>query len=385
MKIVIAPDSYKESLTALEVATEIEAGFREVFPDAEYVKLPMADGGEGTVAAMVDATGGRLVEVEVTGPLGEQVKACYGLTGDGKTAIIEMAAASGLALVAPNFRNPLKTTTYGTGEMIKAALDAGISHLIIGIGGSATNDGGAGMLQALGVRLQNNEGREIGFGGGELANLDRIDISGIDPRLALCRIEAACDVNNPLTGSKGASAVFGPQKGATPEMVAHLDANLSHYAGLISRDLNVHVVSVPGAGAAGGMGAALLAFFGAELRPGIEIVMEAVGLEDTVKDADLVITGEGRIDSQTIHGKTPIGVARMAKRYGKPVIGIAGCLASDASVVHGHGIDAVFSVLSKASTLDEALASAAVNVRTASRNIAAILKLAQALPNQNPD
>jgi glycerate kinase len=385
MKIVIAPDSYKESLTALEVATEIEAGFSEVFPDADYLKLPMADGGEGTVSAMVDATGGRLVEVKVTGPLGEQVKACYGLTGDGTTAIIEMAAASGLALVSPKLRNPLKTTTYGTGELIKAALDAGISHLIIGIGGSATNDGGAGMLQALGVRLPNNEGSEIGFGGGELANLDRIDISGIDTRLALCRIEAACDVNNPLTGSKGASAVFGPQKGATPEMVAQLDANLSHYAGLISRDLNVHVVSVPGAGAAGGMGAALLAFFGAELRPGIEIVMEAVGLEDAVKDADLVITGEGRIDSQTIHGKTPIGVARMAKRYGKPVIGIAGCLASDASVVHGHGIDAVFSVLSKACTLDEALASAAVNVRTASRNIAAILKLAQALPNQYPD
>lgn len=376
MKIVIAPDSYKESLTALEVATEIEAGFREIFPDAEYLKLPMADGGEGTVAAMVAATGGTLVEVDVTGPLGEKVTACYGLTGDGKTAIIEMAAASGLALVAPNLRNPLKTTTYGTGELIKAALNTEINHLIIGIGGSATNDGGTGMLQALGVALLDHTGLEIGFGGGQLANIARIDICDMDPRLKRCRIEAACDVNNPLTGSKGASAVFGPQKGATPEMVEQLDANLCRYAGLISRDLGIQVELVPGAGSAGGMGAALLAFLGAQLRPGIEIVMEAVGLEAFVKDADLVITGEGRIDSQTINGKTPIGVARMAKRYGKPVIGIAGCLASDASVVHEQGIDAVFSVLNQASTIDEALRCAAVNVRRASRNIAATLKLA---------
>ena len=379
MKIVIAPDSYKESLTALEVATEIEAGFREVFPDAKYVKLPMADGGEGTVAAMVDATGGTRVEVVVTGPLGEPVVACYGLTGDGNTAIIEMAAASGLALVPPALRNPWKTTSFGTGELVKAALDAGVNHLIIGIGGSATNDGGAGMLQALGVKLQDLSGREIGFGGGKLANLDHIDISGIDPRLKSCRIEAACDVNNPLTGPKGASAVFGPQKGATPEMVAGLDTNLIRYASVINRDLGVRVESVPGAGAAGGMGAALLVFFGAQLRPGIEIVMETVGLEAYVKDADLVITGEGRIDSQTIHGKTPIGVARIAKQYGKPVIGIAGCLSTDAGVVHVHGIDAVISILSQTGTIEEALTNAAVNVRTASRNIAAILKLGNAI------
>ncbi len=379
MKIVIAPDSYKESLTSLEVATEIEAGFREIFPDADYLKLPMADGGEGTVAAMVAATGGTLVSANVTGPLGEPVIARYGLTGDGKTAIIEMAAASGLALVAPVLRNPLKTTTYGTGELIKAALDAGACHMIIGIGGSATNDGGAGMLQALGVKLLDSGDREIGFGGGELANLERIDIGSIDPRLTACRIEAACDVTNPLNGPKGASAVFGPQKGGTPEMVAQLEANLTRYADLISRDLGVQVASVPGAGAAGGMGAALLAFCGAELRPGIEIVMEAVGLETAVQDADLVITGEGRIDSQTIHGKTPIGVARMAKRYGKPVIGIAGCLAPDAGVVHEYGIDAAFSVLSQISTIEEALSHAAVNVRTASRNIAATLKLAASI------
>ncbi|MFZ4855957.1 MAG: glycerate kinase [Desulfuromonadaceae bacterium] len=379
MKIVIAPDSYKESLTALEVATEIEAGFREIFPDAEYLKLPMADGGEGTVAAMVDATGGTRVQVVVTGPLGEPVVACYGLTGDGNTAIIEMSAASGLALVPPHLRNPWKTTSYGTGELVTAALDAGVNHLIIGIGGSATNDGGAGMLQALGVKLLDLSGREIGFGGGKLANLDHIDISGMDPRLKSCRIEAACDVNNPLTGPKGASSVFGPQKGATPEMVAGLDTNLIRYASVINRDMGVQVESVPGAGAAGGMGAALLAFLGAQLRPGIEIVMEAVGLEAAVLDADLVITGEGRIDSQTIHGKTPIGVARMAKRFGKPVIGIAGCLSTDAGVVHVHGIDAIISILSQVCTVEEALTNAAVNVRTASRNIAATLKLGKAI------
>jgi len=377
MRIVIAPDSYKESLSALEVATAIEAGFREVFPDADYLKLPLADGGEGTVAALVAATGGRLVEVAVTGPLGEAVRAFYGLTGDGQTAVIEMAAACGLALVAPERRNPLLTTTRGTGELIRAALDTGARHLIIGIGGSATNDGGAGMLQALGVKLQDHDGREIGFGGGRLADLERIDTSGMDPRLQACRIEAACDVDNPLTGPKGASAVFGPQKGATPEMVAQLEANLAHYAGLISRDLGLRVDQVPGAGAAGGIGAALLAFCGAQLRPGIEIVMEASGLEACVQDADLVITGEGRIDSQTIHGKTPIGVARMAKRHGKPVIGIAGCLSVDAGVVHGHGIDAVFSVLSRVGTLEDALTQAAANVHAAARNVAATLKLAR--------
>lgn len=376
MKIVIAPDSYKESLTALEVATEIEAGFREIFPHAEYLKIPMADGGEGTVAAMVAATGGSLIVADVTGPLGEPVPACYGVTGDGKTAIIEMAAAGGLVLVPPHLRDPLKTTSYGAGELIKAALDAGISHLIIGIGGSATNDGGSGMLQALGVKLPDHEGREIGFGGGELAKLDRIDIGNMDKRLQSCRIEAACDVDNPLTGEQGASAVFGPQKGATPEMVAQLDANLVRYAAIIRRDLGIEVDKIAGGGAAGGMGAALLAFCGATLRPGVEIVMEAVGLEAAVQDADLVITGEGRIDSQSIHGKTPVGVARMAKRHAKPVIAIAGSLATDAGVVHEHGIDAVFSVLSRVGSREEALAHAAANLRAASRNIAATLNVA---------
>ncbi len=375
MKIVIAPDSYKESLSAADVAMQIETGFREIFPFAEYVRLPMADGGEGTVNAIVDATCGKLINIDVTGPLGEKVDAFYGLTGDGQCAVIEMAAASGLVLVAPHLRNPLLTTSYGTGELILSALDSGVNHIIIGIGGSATNDGGAGMLQALGAHLLDEYGKEIGFGGGSLAQLHYIDVAGLDPRLKKCRIEIACDVDNPLTGPKGASAVFGPQKGATADMVRQLDANLIYYANLISRDLGVDVANIPGSGAAGGMGAAMLAFLNSELRPGIEIVTEVIGLEAVLKDSDLVITGEGRIDSQTIRGKAPIGVARMAKRYGKPVIGVAGSLALDAATVHEHGIDAVFSVLSHICSTDEALSDAAENVRVASRNIAATLKL----------
>ena len=345
MKIVIAPDSYKESLSALEVAQAVEAGFRQVFPDADYVLVPVADGGEGTVDAMVAATGGRKETVTVSGPLGEPVEAFYGLTGDGDTAVIEMAAASGLALVPPDRRNPLLTNSRGTGELIRAALDAGARGFILGIGGSATNDGGAGMVQALGARLLDLEGRELDGSGGDLARLERIDVSALDPRLAECRIEVACDVDNPLTGARGASAVFGPQKGATPEMVQALDANLARLARIVGRDLGVAVDTVPGAGAAGGMGAAMLAFFGATLKPGIEIVTAAVDLDTHVRDADLVITGEGRIDFQTVHGKTPIGVARVAKRHGKPVIGIAGSLGAEVGVVHAHGIDAVFSVL----------------------------------------
>ncbi len=385
MKIVIAPDSFKESLSALEAAKAIETGFREVLPDAEYCVLPMADGGEGTVAAMVAATGGSLVEVDVSDPLGETVKALYGLTRDRKTAFIEMAAASGLCLVAPSRRDPMKTTSYGTGELIAAALDAGARHLIIGIGGSATNDGGAGMLQALGVKLLDRDGLEIDAGGGNLAHLDRIDVSGMNPRLKASRIEAACDVNNPLTGPKGASYIFGPQKGASAAVAARLDNNLAHFAELISRDVGLRVDAKPGAGAAGGMGAALLAFLGATLRPGIEIVMEAVGLEPAVMGADLVITGEGRIDSQSIHGKTPIGVASVARRYGIPVIGIAGSLSSDVGVVHNYGLDAVFSILNQICTMEEALTNAAANLRALSRNIAATLKLAGELAaNSNP-
>lgn len=379
MKIVIAPDSYKESLSALEVASAIEAGFREIYPDAEYIKLPVADGGEGTVEAMVAATQGRVVEVAVTGPLGEPVQGFYGISGDESCAFIEMAAASGLELLPPAARNPLKTTSWGTGELIRHALDLGVTRMIIGIGGSATNDGGAGMAQALGAQLLTADGQPIAPGGAGLSTLATIDISGLDPRLAQCRIDVACDVTNPLVGDEGASAVFGPQKGATPEMVAQLDRALAHYAGQIAQDLDLDVLTLEGGGAAGGMGAALYAFCGAHLRPGIDIVTDALHLDALVADADLVITGEGRIDSQTIHGKVPVGVARVAKRYQIPVIGIAGSLTADVGVVHQHGLDAVFSVLHRICSLDEALAEAGANVRMAARNIAATIKVGQSL------
>jgi len=380
MKIVIAPDSFKESLSALEVAKAIESGFREIFPDAHYVKLPVADGGEGTVEAMVAATHGKVVKVKVTGPLGEPIEAFFGLSGDSNVAFIEMAAASGLESVPQAKRNPLKTTSFGTGELIRHALDHGVKHCIIGIGGSATNDGGAGMVQALGAKLLDTQGQQIGQGGGALEQLSSIDISELDPRIKDCRFEVACDVTNPLTGKNGASAIFGPQKGATPEMVKQLDGYLAHFAKLIKGSLNIDVDSLPGAGAAGGMGAGLHAFCGAQLRQGIEIVTEALGLEALVKDATLVITGEGRIDSQSINGKVPIGVARVAKRYNKPVIGIGGSLTKDVDVVFDHGLDAVFSVLSSICTLEDALTNAAENLHNTARNIAATIKLAQTLP-----
>ncbi|HBV38135.1 MAG TPA: glycerate kinase [Erwinia sp.] len=379
MKIVIAPDSYKESLSAQQVATQIELGFREIFPEARYVKLPVADGGEGTVEAMVAATGGKIIRLRVTGPLGEEVDAFYGLSGDDSCAYIEMAAASGLELVPAARRDPLITTSFGTGELIRSALDKGVQHIIIGIGGSATNDGGAGMVQALGARLLDSQGQQIGSGGGRLNDLATIDISEFDTRIKSCRFEVACDVTNPLLGEEGASAVFGPQKGATPALVRELDNALAHYAQIIRRDLDIDVLTIPGGGAAGGMGVALHAFCGAELRRGIEIVTEALGLDELVQDATLVITGEGRIDSQTIHGKVPIGVAKIAKRYNKPVIGIAGSLTKDVAVVHQHGLDAVFSVIYSICTLDEALENAADNVRMTARNIAASLAIGQKL------
>ncbi len=380
MKIVIAPDSWKESLSALEVATAIEDGFRQIFPDAEVVKIPMADGGEGTVEAMVAATQGRIVTLSVTGPLGEPVEAFYGLSGDEKQAFIEMAAASGLESVPTARRDPRITTSWGTGELIRHALDAGVRHIIIGLGGSATNDGGAGMVQALGAGLLDAQGEQIAGGGEALSQLERIDTRRLDPRLAECRIEVACDVTNPLTGEEGATAVFGPQKGATPEMVRQLDEALTHYGKIIERDLDKSVLTLKGGGAAGGMGVALYAFCGAELRQGVEIVTEALSLDAAVRHADLVITGEGRIDSQTIHGKVPIGVARVAKRYDIPVIGIAGSLTKDVGVVYDHGLDAIFSVIPRICTLDEALENAADNLRMNARNIAAVMKLARAKP-----
>ncbi|MBW2957799.1 glycerate kinase [Hafnia paralvei] len=375
MKIVIAPDSFKESLSAMQVAEAIEQGFSEIFPQAEYIKLPMADGGEGTVESMVAATGGERVHVNVTGPLGQPVNGFFGWMGDGETAVIEMAAASGLHLVAPEQRNPLVTTSFGTGELILAALNHGARKIILGIGGSATNDGGAGMMQALGAHFHDIDGKELHVGGAALAQLASVDLSQLDARLAQTDILVACDVDNPLCGAKGASAVFGPQKGATPERVKLLDAALQHYGEKIELATGKSVLNVAGAGAAGGMGAALFGLLNARLQPGIEIVTEALKLADAVQGADLVITGEGRIDSQTIHGKTPVGVARVAKRYDIPVIAIAGGMTPDYSVVHQHGLDAVFSVLNRIQTLPEALEGARENVRVTARNVAAVWKM----------
>ena len=375
MKIVIAPDSFKESLTALEVAEAIEAGLKKVLPDAEYVKVPMADGGEGTVQSLVDATEGRLISAEVCAPLGNKVKAEFGLSGDGRTAIIEMAAASGMHLVPPEARNPLRTTSYGTGELICAALDEGVEKIIVGIGGSATNDGGAGMLQALGALLLDAHHQPIGAGGGCLQDLAAIDLSGLDKRLAGVEIVVACDVDNPLCGEKGASAVFGPQKGATPEMVQALDSGLLHFAAIAARDLGLDIQSPAGAGAAGGMGGGVLLLPDARLQAGVQIVMEAVKLAEKVQDADLVITGEGRMDAQSVHGKTPIGVAHTAKAFGKPVIAIVGCLREDYEVVYAQGIDAVFPIIRQLGSLEEILQHGRDNLVSAAQNVARIYQM----------
>ena len=379
MKIVIAPDSFKESLTALEVANAIEAGFKNVFHDAEYIKVPMADGGEGTVQSLIDATQGQLMETEVTAPLGNRVSAVWGLSGDGQTAIIEMAAASGLHLVAPENRNPLKTTTYGTGELIQAALKQNVKKVILGIGGSATNDGGMGMLQALGAKFFNQAGNLIATGatGGDLSSISKVDFSALDERLQMVEFEVACDVNNPLCGERGASAVFGPQKGATPEMVQALDAGLQNYAAIIQRDWGIEIANQAGAGAAGGMGGGLLTLPNVQLKAGVQIVMDTVKLADKVRDADLVITGEGRMDAQSIAGKTPVGVARTAKQFHKPVIAIVGCLREDYAVVYEHGIDAVFPIIRKIGTLSEVLASGGENLASAAQNVARLMKLSQ--------
>ncbi|ABU78019.1 glycerate kinase [Cronobacter sakazakii] len=376
-KIVIAPDSFKESLSAMDVAKAIEAGFREIYPQAHYVCVPMADGGEGTVEAMVAATGGQIITTPVTAPLGNNVDGFFGLLGDGETAVVEMAAASGLHLVPTAQRDPRITTSYGTGELILAALERGVKAIIIGIGGSATNDGGAGMMQALGARFLDGEGRELAPGGAALTRLERLDLSALDPRLAQVSVTAACDVDNPLCGEKGASAVFGPQKGATPAMVTELDAALRRFGEQLEAATGKAIISAPGAGAAGGMGAALLGMLNAELRPGIEIVIESLGLAQAVRDADLVITGEGRLDSQSIHGKTPVGVARVAKQFQRPVVAIAGSLTPDYQIVHEHGIDAAFSVIDRIVTLQEALDDAERNLRVTARNVAALWHLAE--------
>lgn len=377
MKLVIAPDSFKESLTALQVATAIERGWLRVYPKTKVVKVPMADGGEGTVQALVDATGGSFVRRTVSGPLGQPVKARYGLLGDGRTAVIEMAEASGLPLVPREERDPTRTSTFGTGELMRDALRRGVRRLIIGLGGSATTDGGCGMAQALGVRFHDQAGLLIPhpMSGGDLEGIGRVDVSGVLPELRKVTVIVACDVDNPLCGKRGAAHVFGPQKGADAAMVARLDAGLKHYAGVVRRDLGIAIEKRPGAGAAGGLGGGLVAFCGAELQRGVDIVLEAAGLARKLKGADLVITGEGRVDSQTPYGKAPAGVGQLAASLGIPVVAIGGGLADDARIVFEHGIDAIEAAVARPMSLPDAFGRAALNLEAAGERVARLVLL----------
>jgi len=375
MKIVIAPDSFKESMTAKEACEAIEKGMKIALPNAEFIKVPMADGGEGTTQSLVDATEGKMYFVETTGPLGEKVKSKFGILGNGEIAVLEMASTSGLELVPREKRNPMITTTYGTGELIKKAMDMGAKTILIGIGGSATNDGGAGMIQALGGKLLDENGKQISFGGGELSKIKKIDLSELDSRIKNIKFIAACDVQNPLTGETGAANVFGRQKGATEEMIKILDNNLKHYAELIRQDVKVDVENIPGAGAAGGLGAGLMAFLNAELRKGIDIVVEYSKLEEKIKGADFVITGEGSIDAQTRFGKTPYGVVSVAKKYGVPNITLAGNVSKDIEILYDYGFDAIFSIMQGVDNLDNALKNGKVNLEKTAKNIARLIRI----------
>lgn len=374
-RYVCSPDSFKESLTAMQAAQAMGAGIRRADPDAEVRLLPMADGGEGTARTLAHCTGGAMHKIVAHDPLGRPMNACYAMLGDGVTAVVEVAEASGLACLSARERNPLVASSYGTGELIRAALDAGATGIIVGLGGSATNDAGAGMLQALGVKLLDGEGRELHHGGAALGSLVSIDVSGLDPRLRAVTVTAACDVTNPLAGPQGASAVFGPQKGASAADVTLLDHALANFASVIKRQLGVDVANVAGGGAAGGIGAALLAVTGARFRSGFDVVAEQSGLDAAMRWCDMVFTGEGSIDAQTRFGKTPSGVAKAAKRYGKPVIAVAGRIGDGVDELRGIGIDAVFGTAPGAADLDELLHDAATNVAFTTEQVVRALTL----------
>jgi len=345
LKILVAPDSFKGSLTAMEVSENIKRGIHNFDSTIDVDLLPMADGGEGTVQSLVDATEGEIIKKEVTGPLGDKVEAFYGLLGDGKTAVIEMAAASGLPLVPEGEKNPLKTTTYGTGELIALALEHGVEQIIIGIGGSATNDAGVGMAQALGAEILDKNGEQIDFGGGSLSQIEQIKLENLDSRLENIKILVACDVDNPLYGQDGAAYVYAPQKGADKEMVKILDQNLRHFNQIAIKELNKDTNKIPGAGAAGGLGAGLVAFLDAELKAGVNIILDFIKFEKRLEGVDLVITGEGMLDGQSIYGKTPVGVSRSAAKKDIPVIAIAGTLGEGVEKVLTHGINSYFSII----------------------------------------
>jgi glycerate kinase len=358
MRVVIAPDKFKGSLTTLEAADAMARGVARIDPLAVIDRVPMADGGEGTVAALVSATGGTYREARVTGPLGEPVTASLGLLGDGCTAVIEMAAASGLSLVPPEQRDPLRATSRGTGELLLEAIDAGARRVILGIGGSATNDAGAGLGQALGFRLLDSQNRELGPGGGELGKLARIDAAGRRAELESVEIAVACDVTNPLCGPRGASAVYGPQKGATATMVQELDRNLAQFAAIVERDLGVSILELPGSGAAGGLGGGLVAFAGGRLEGGVKLIIEAVNLKNRLRGADLCLTGEGALDAQSAYGKTAVGVASVAHALGCPTIVLAGTIGPGAEAVLEHGVDAYFSICPGPITFAQAISEA---------------------------
>ncbi|WP_415905443.1 glycerate kinase [Neptuniibacter sp. QD48_55] len=375
MKIVIAPDSFKESLTAQQVAQAIQQGFSDVIPEAEFIQLPVADGGEGTTSALITSTQGTFYQTQVQDPLGQTVLATWGVLGDGKTAVIETAAASGLDLIPIDQRNPMITSSYGTGELIRAALDQGATNIIFGLGGSATNDGGAGLLRALGAKLLDSAGHPLAPGGGSLHKLADLDISQLDQRLQHVTFKVACDVDNPLLGPDGASSIFGPQKGASQTQVSRLDQNLEHFAQFLTRASGVDVRDIPGTGAAGGIGAALCALFKTELQSGIEIVLNAVNFDQHLKTADLVITGEGSIDGQSLRGKTPVGVAKRAKAYNCPVIALAGSVSPKQAPLQACGIDAIFSIVPGIVSLQNALEEAELNLQNCARNLATLWAL----------
>lgn len=374
MKFVLAPDSFKESMTAKEAALAMERGIRKVFPEAECTVIPMADGGEGTVQSLIDALSGELVTTAVTDPLGRKIKASYGYIEPSQTAIIEVASASGIHLLKREERNPLLTTSYGTGELIKDALDRGVKHFIIGLGGSATNDGGQGVLQALGARFLNEHGDEIPLGGAALKNLQHIDLSQWDERLREATFEIASDVTNPLVGEKGASYVFGPQKGASKEMVLQLDEALTHYAKSVEQTTRVDVSGMTGAGAAGGMGAAFLAFFNSTMQRGVDIVLRLTDFHKKVQGADFCFTGEGSMDGQTIFGKTPYGVAKAAEMYGVPVIGFAGRVEKGAANLYEHGFQAIVPILHEVTDLETALIRGPENLERTTETVCRILQ-----------
>lgn len=374
MKFILAPDSFKESMTAKEACIAMEKGIKKVLKDAQCIHVPMADGGEGTMESLVDATEGEIHKVVVTDPLGNKIKASFGILGDSKTAIIEIAEASGIQLVSIEDRNPMITTTFGVGELIKNALDMNVEKIIIGLGGSVTNDGGLGMLQGLGASFKDKLGNELKFGGEQLGKLHKIDLSNFDKRIFNTNIKVACDVKNPLTGENGASNVFGRQKGATDEMIKILDKNLKHYSSVVWDQFNKEIDNIEGAGAAGGLGAALVGFCNAKLESGIELVIKCTKLEEKLKDGDYVLTGEGAIDFQTKFGKTPIGVAKLAKKYKLPVIAFAGKVGRGINDLYTLGIDSVVGITPGVMSLERALQEGRENLEIATENIIRIIK-----------